>query len=830
MEEENVRFIQQLKIRIGEGKNLQPKSGSNWLKDCFCVIRLDREEIFRTQCSNEKTLNPFFGEEFYFDIPRLFRFLSIYLYEREKTVNTIRNRPIGKVTIRRSQLVRFPSDELWFPLLPANYDSEIEGKINLLIEPKYIFKTNSLAIIVNVYECQDLSPDCCDSHVVINLKLSDNKVLNRRSKVKKRTSHPQYNESFYFEIPLSKYCFDNSECQYMCHRLLATSELTIFVKHDSCGRSGNAFLGEVRIPLSKYELNESHKAWYYLQPKSIVTKSGPNLGSLRLRLDYISDYVFSSQRYDSFRKLLLLSPEVRPITSSVAFLLGEFILNKADAAQPLIKIFLYYNKLVPLIRFLAQYEILKVTDVNTIFRGNSLASKCIDELMKLVGKRYLHDTLKKSVEMIILEQKQCEIDPNRINQVNDSLESNMNNLKRYISDVYFAIIQSTSRCPPIMCQVFNVLKELAIDSFPNNKEVNYYVISGFVFLRFFVPAILNPRLFELTDLQINTQTNRTFTLISKTIQSIGNLVVSKKNTPLIKENYMISLYKDFINDEHIIKTKKFLEMISSCQIRISKDVPLEPIILKESIMYKKSKYKRIGFGTTFKKRYFCLTTQYFSYSKAKNKIPLLKLPIEEITVNRDGCQIKNTFQIVHSKCTLHIQAMNCVQEKEWLDILTRIIEFNHQSQSSINNRNNFLTNGSLIVPSNYNGEGSSSSNGGGGDSSHSSIAPDLSIHIDPDRELERIHRLFVANQSNMDSIIEACELGLNSVKIYKGHGKVHPSQFMIEDEQCTILPTLMQLKDCVTQLEHCHQRYLESIHGTECSPIEVDSYTNGSLV
>lgn len=101
-------------------------------------------------------------------------------------------------------------------------------------------------------------------------------------------------------------------------------------------------------------------------------------------------------------------------------------------------------------------------------------------------------------------------------------------------------------------------------------------------------------------------------------------------------------------------------MISSCQIRISKDVPLEPIILKErylvllfnafvspiifhlfSIMYKKSKYKRIGFGTTFKKRYFCLTTQYFSYSKAKNKIPLLKLPIEEITVNRDGCQIKN---------------------------------------------------------------------------------------------------------------------------------------------------------------------------------------------
>lgn len=137
------------------------------------------------------------------------------------------------------------------------------------------------------------------------------------------------------------------------------------------------------------------------------------------------------------------------------------------------------------------------SDVNTIFRGNSLLSKCIDELMKLVGLRYLHDTLNACIEKVILENRPCEIDPSR-NKI-DSFETNLNNLKHYTSLFFKAIISSTSRCPQVMCEIFSVLKELAINFFPDNKEVCYYVISGFVFLRFFAPAILNPKLFELTD-------------------------------------------------------------------------------------------------------------------------------------------------------------------------------------------------------------------------------------------------------------------------------------------------------------------------------------------
>lgn len=49
---------------------------------------------------------------------------------------------------------------------------------------------------------------------------------------------------------------------------------------------------------------------------------------------------------------------------------------------------------------------------------------------------------------------------------------------------------------------YTVLKVWISFFFPDNKEVRYSVISGFIFLRFFAPAILGPKLFDLTTEQI----------------------------------------------------------------------------------------------------------------------------------------------------------------------------------------------------------------------------------------------------------------------------------------------------------------------------------------
>lgn len=125
--------------------------------------------------------------------------------------------------------------------------------------------------------------------------------------------------------------------------------------------------------------------------------------------------------------------------------------------------------------------------------------------------------------------------------------------------------------------MFWCLRELAATHFPKNKEVRYSVISGFIFLRFFAPAILGPRLFDITTEQIvrlslkketilvisseieiyyyylfqDFQTNRTLTLISKTIQSLGNLVSCRGGAGSVcKEEYMECVYR-YIRNKYI---------------------------------------------------------------------------------------------------------------------------------------------------------------------------------------------------------------------------------------------------------------------------------------
>lgn len=92
--------------------------------------------------------------------------------------------------------------------------------------------------------------------------------------------------------------------------------------HDGNGMFGSAFLGEVKIPLNDIDLN-GHNAWYLLQPRdtcrTIDERHRTGLGSLRLKIHYTSEYVFSSRFYDPLRKLILSSPEIKVNAIASAF-------------------------------------------------------------------------------------------------------------------------------------------------------------------------------------------------------------------------------------------------------------------------------------------------------------------------------------------------------------------------------------------------------------------------------------------------------------------------------------------------------------------------------
>jgi len=221
------------------------------------------------------------------------------------------------------------------------------------------------------------------------------------------------------------------------------------------------------------------------------------IGSLRLNLNYTADHVFPLATYDDLMNLLLESVDQRPITVSAVSILGELVSGKTEVAQPLVRLFTHTERIAPIIKALADHEISNLTDPTTIFRGNTLVSKMMDEAMRLSGLHYLHQTLRPVLSQIVAEKKPCEIDPSKIRD-RSAVDTNLHNLQDYVERVFEAITKSADRCPKVLCQIFHDLRECAGKHFPSNREVRYSVVSGFIFLRFFAPAILGPKLFDLT--------------------------------------------------------------------------------------------------------------------------------------------------------------------------------------------------------------------------------------------------------------------------------------------------------------------------------------------
>lgn len=346
-------------------------------------------------------------------------------------------------------------------------------------------------IQVKLKACQDLTRknNQCDPYAIVTAIYTNKRKITRRTKVRKKTIQPTFDDVFEFNL------YDFSHGAHGTDSKIYTvtpfggndlSEIVIQLWH-SAGMADDLFLGEVRLSSrGKQELQNIQKsAWYSLLPRTTVSRPAKScatppgtrlscensLGSLRLQLNYQADHVFPLANYDHLLNLLIQSVDHRPITTSAVYLLGEMVANKQEIAQPLVRLFTHNERIVEIIQNLAEHEICKLSDTTTIFRGNTLVSKMMDEAMKLSGLHYLHLTLRPTVELILHEKKCCEIDPTRIKE-KEKIEQNLNNLHEYVEKVFDAIIKSAPQCPKFLCDIFHNMRENAMKYFPANKEVS----------------------------------------------------------------------------------------------------------------------------------------------------------------------------------------------------------------------------------------------------------------------------------------------------------------------------------------------------------------------
>lgn len=136
-------------------------------------------------------------------------------------------------------------------------------------------------------------------------------------------------------------------------------------------------------------------------------------------------------------------------------------------------------------------------EANLLFRGNTLLTKSLDLHMKRLGKEYLEETLSEKLREINEKDPDCEVDPNRVSSQHE-LDRNWRRLINCTEEVWRVIYNSVQRCPQELRVIFRHIKACAEDRYGDFlRTVKYSSVSGFLFLRFFVPAVLNPKLFGL---------------------------------------------------------------------------------------------------------------------------------------------------------------------------------------------------------------------------------------------------------------------------------------------------------------------------------------------
>ncbi|KKZ66992.1 hypothetical protein EMCG_07319 [[Emmonsia] crescens] len=195
-------------------------------------------------------------------------------------------------------------------------------------------------------------------------------------------------------------------------------------------------------------------------------------------------------------------------------------------------------------------------EANLLFRGNSLLTKALDLHMRRLGQEYLEETIGSKLRDIDESDPDCEIDPNRVQRPED-LERNWRNLIILTSSVWTSISGSPSRCPPELRHIFRHIRACAEDRYGDFlRSVTYSSVSGFLFLRFFCPAILNPKLFGLLKEHPRPRAQRTLTLIAKALQGLANMTTFGN-----KEPWMEPMNKFLIS--HRVEFKSFVDSICS---------------------------------------------------------------------------------------------------------------------------------------------------------------------------------------------------------------------------------------------------------------------------
>uniref|UniRef100_A0A8D2N5L6 Neurofibromin n=1 Tax=Zonotrichia albicollis TaxID=44394 RepID=A0A8D2N5L6_ZONAL len=228
-----------------------------------------------------------------------------------------------------------------------------------------------------------------------------------------------------------------------------------------------------------------------------------------------------------------------------------------ELARVLVTLFDSRHLLYQLLWNMFSKEVELADSMQTLFRGNSLASKIMTFCFKVYGATYLQKLLEPLLRTVITSPEwqhvSFEVDPTRF-EIQESLEENQRSLLQMTDKFFQAIINSSSEFPPQLRSVCHCLYQVVSQRFPQNS---IGAVGSAMFLRFINPAIVSPYEAGILDKKPPPRIERGLKLMSKILQSIANHVL------FTKEEHMRP-FNDFVKSNFDAARRFFLDIASDC--------------------------------------------------------------------------------------------------------------------------------------------------------------------------------------------------------------------------------------------------------------------------
>ncbi|KAG8691342.1 hypothetical protein FRC11_004899 [Ceratobasidium sp. 423] len=313
-------------------------------------------------------------------------------------------------------------------------------------------------------------------------------------------------------------------------------------------------LGTAPIDLGPFRRGEAVKAWW--PGFSQVTNEQD--GEILMEIKFDEEIVLPLELYSAMKDIL-----VRRNYFELWHDLTTRIPIPMPVSTHLISLALYHGNLSPQLSALAHAEIHNTnTSPSTLFRGNSILTRVAESAMSILGAQgFLESSIGRVIREIYRDRVIFETSASGAGGVNTAagVIEGADIMAYWLQQMWDSIWKARDGCPYELRHLFYHIRtqvEARWGSSALHADLKYQAISAFLFLRFFIPALLRPEQHGLAVGPPPEGVERTLKSLARALQSLANL-----NTNFQREEFMRSV-KTF-NEDNVDAMIDYLTFVST---------------------------------------------------------------------------------------------------------------------------------------------------------------------------------------------------------------------------------------------------------------------------